>query len=121
VLTGADVLDLQQSNALSSLTTFDNSYAYVDSYSNPCLNRLETCANGITLVVNITVTSSASYAPTDYGFTAGRTVLLSSGGDSAHMPGGFYLHQVNARREQYLEFGLSLNENIYKSQVRVLT
>jgi hypothetical protein len=114
----AQVLDLQQqTNLMSSLTTYDDSFVYVDSYMNPCLNKLETCANGITLVVNVTVVNSNAYARNEYGHSAGRQVLLTSGGDNSYAYGGFYLHQISARGENYLEFGLGLYENIYKSQV----
>ncbi len=53
----------------------------------------------------------------DYSPNYGRTVLISSGGESPYATAGFYLHQVSVRGDNFLEFGLSIYGDIYKAKV----
>ena len=119
VSNAVDVLDLLRSTALGSLTTYDEKFAYIDTYLNPCLNKLAACANGFILVVNVTLVSQNVVDKNEYGYgySFGRLSILTSGGDSPYSHGGFYLHQVSSRGDNYIEFGLSLYENLYTTNV----
>lgn len=117
----ADMLDLLNSKDLTSLVTSDETYSYVDTYINTCLNKFDTCSQGVTLVMNVTVVEDAGMNSKDEtGYSYGRVAIISSGGDSPYTWGGFYLHQLTARGDFYLEFGLSLFGDLYTTQVSPL-
>lgn len=117
----AIMLDLRL-NSTSQPLTKDANYFYLDTYINSCLARLDSCVNGFTLALNISVAyqqSSTTASVMDSSFSNGRVVLLSSGGDSS-FSNGFYLHQVNVRGENYLEFGVSVRNQLFSAKVRLL-
>lgn len=99
-----------QSNS-SGLLTKQSDYIKLNSYINSCLNKFESCENGVTIVFNVTVNYNEGSK------NSGKTVLASSGGDSPYAIGGFYLHQFSAYNDNYLEFGISLMENLFVTQV----
>ena len=91
----------------------NDTFATLDTYLNTCLNKMETCSDGFTIIFDIRLV----YPSRDQ---AGRSslVLATSGGHSPYSPAGFHLTQTNSRGENYLEFGLCFNDNLYKSHVR---
>jgi hypothetical protein len=105
-----------QSNSSGPLLTKIDQYYRLDSYLNLCLNKLETCDNGLTLMLDVVLTYQSS-DKTDYSPNFGRTILLSSGGESPYSTAGFYLHQVSVRGDNFLEFGLSIYGDSYKTKV----
>lgn len=111
-----DLVDLKKDVASLTKTPNGNYYLY-DSYPNTCLNKFQTCDIGITVVFNLTVVYTPMYSKTDYDTNYGRTVLVSSGGDSNFMVGGFYLHQLSPRGDNHLEFGITAYNDLYKSKV----
>ncbi len=110
------VLNLK-ADSLRNFMSHDVNYTYVDTYSNTCLNKLETCTSGISLVINVTVRNQIMNDKLDLSDDYGRIVLVSSGGDSPYNFGGFYLIQYSVRGENYLEFGIGLFKEEFKIQV----
>jgi hypothetical protein len=105
-----------QSNSSGPLLTKIDQYYKLDSYLNLCLNKLETCDNGLTLMFDV-VLAYQNFDKIDYSPNYGRTVLISSGGESPYSTAGFYLHQVSVRGDNFLEFGLSIYGDTYKTKV----
>lgn len=109
-------------NLQSDFDTFlayqDDKYTYKDSYFDTCLNKISVCRNGTTWVFNLNLLYPVKNDKTNTGYNYGRTVLFSSGGDSPYTTGGHYLHQINARGEDYIEFGLSVQNTIFQSKVK---
>lgn len=101
-----DLIDLKSNS--SGLLSVKGLYFRLDSYADVCLNKFEKCENGFTLLLNI----SFSYMNQD-----GINLLISSGGDSSYTAGGFYLQQITSSSENYLEFGLGTQTNLYSSKV----
>jgi hypothetical protein len=106
-----------QSNTSGPLLTKTDQYYKLDSYLNLCLSKLETCDNGVTLIFDLKLLYPNIANQTEYISSYGRTVLASSGGDSPYSTAGFYLHQFSVRGDNYLEFGLSSYNDIYKTKV----
>ncbi len=90
----------------------DGNYATLDTYGNTCLNKLETCSDGFTFIFDLRIVYSSSQ---------GSVLLASTGGHSPYATSGIYLTQTSARGENYLEFGVCLNEILYKAQVNCST
>lgn len=113
-------LDLKL-NSTAQLLTKDTDYLYLDTYINNCLARVDSCQNGFTVAFNLNVLyQTTKTSSQDSNFNNGRVVLASSGGDSPFSNGGFYLHQVNIRGENYLELGVSLRNQLYSTKVKLI-
>lgn len=83
-----------------------------DANDYPCLDQVSLCENGFSLSVNLTLISLNRNRLSD------RLVLVSSGGDSDYA-NGFYLHQVNINKDEYLEFGVSSKTRKWITKLRV--
>lgn len=114
----APTLDLRL-NSTSQPLSRDANYFYLDTYINSCLAKVDACVNGFTVAFNLNLVYQASSATNqmDSSFNNGRVVLVSSGGESTFSNGGFYLHQVNIRGENYLEFGVSTRSQLFATKV----
>lgn len=116
----APTLDLRSNTTAQPFLTKDVNYFYYDSYINNCLGHIESCQNGFTVVFNLSLANDEAAAASKYldtSYSNGRTVLASSGGDSAFSNGGFYLHQVNVRKDRYLEVGVSIRKDLYSTRL----
>ena len=114
----AVMLDLKL-NSSTQVLTKDANYYYLDTYINNCLARIDSCQNGFTLsfYLNASQQQANNVDAMDTSFSNGRVTLASSGGDSPYSFGGFYLHRVNVRDEKFLEFGVSVREQLYSTRV----
>ncbi len=84
------------------------------------MNKLEACKNGFTLILSLNISYESSNEKLDTGYRYGRTVLLSSSNsDNPYSSGGFFLHQLNAREEYYLQFGLTNFDDLYSAKIYV--
>lgn len=95
----------------------DSKFTFIDSYFNNCISKIDYCSNGMVGSFNLTLLFTNMNEKTDAGYNYGRLVLFSSGGDSPYSRGGIYLHQINVRGEEYLQFGLSYHGNVYTSNI----
>ncbi len=101
-----DLIDLKSN--LTGLLSVKGLSFRLDSYADACLYKFEKCENGFSLLLNI------SFVSLNHD---GTNLLISSGGDSSYTSGGFYLHQIKSSTENYLEFGLGIQANLYISKV----
>lgn len=101
------------------LTSRDATYSYVDTLTNDCLHKIDTCDNGEILIFNVTVDyrTAATSDKSDTSSAFGRTVLYSSGGDSCYTPGGVYLHQYAVRGDNYVELGFTYRSLVFSTKV----
>ena len=116
-------IDLQSNSSKLPYLTRDDSYYYLDTYINDCLSQIGYCENGFTLVFNLSMLMSAqakaltSADQYDSSYFNGRRVVASSGGESSFTAGGFYLHEVNVRGDNYYELGVRAFEKLFTKNV----
>ncbi len=107
------------SNVSSQILTKDSTFFYLDTYINNCLSQIDTCEKGFSIVFNLSIVFKNVSNLLDLSLSnAGRTVLASSGGDSYYYSGGFYLHQVNIRGDNYLELGVRTINKLLTTNVK---
>jgi len=102
--------------------TKDSANFYLDSYINDCLSQIEYCENGFTLAFNLSLFWSSQVSSADVydsSYFNGRRVLASSGGESesSFTSGGFYLHEVNVRGDQYFQLGVRSFDKLFVKNV----
>ena len=118
-LKATETIDLLANDTKKHTLTKDSFFYYMDSYINDCLSDIELCSSGFTLVFNISLTNiDEPKEKFDSSYLNGRKVLASTGGDSRFTPGGFYMHQVNVRSDNYLEIGVRTFDRLFATNVK---
>ncbi|CAF0709342.1 unnamed protein product [Brachionus calyciflorus] len=96
----------------------DPHFTYFDSYFNNCISKIDYCSKGITGAFILTILYSDNFEGiSDAGYDYGRIVLYSTGAESPYSRGGVYLHQINVRGDNFLEFGLTQYDNLYTTRI----